>query len=73
MENDDFDDLVAANTGKSLAARLGNSPDLIMKKAKAKKGDGMKQTKLNFKKASNFLHVPKSTLFNHGLPRKMLA
>lgn len=47
---DEFDDLVAANTGKSLASRLGNSPDLIMKKAKAKKGDGMKQTKISFKK-----------------------
>ncbi|XP_042857446.1 DNA topoisomerase 2-alpha-like isoform X2 [Penaeus japonicus] len=52
LENDDFDDLVAANTGKSLAARLGNSPDMILKKAKAKKSDGMKQTKLNFKKGS---------------------
>lgn len=52
LENDDFDDLVAANTGKSLAARLGNSPDMILKKAKAKKGDGLKQTKLSFKKGS---------------------
>lgn len=62
LENDDFDDLVAANTGKSLAARLGNSPDMILKKAKAKKGDGLKQTKLSFKKVSNFLHVSKSAL-----------
>lgn len=46
VENDDFDDLVSANTGKSLAARLGNSPDLIIKKAKSKKSsDGTKQTK----------------------------
>ncbi|XP_042234851.1 DNA topoisomerase 2-like isoform X2 [Homarus americanus] len=53
VENDDFDDLVTANTGKSLAARLGNSPDMIMKKAKTKKtGDGLKQTKISFKKAS---------------------
>ncbi|KAK8401478.1 hypothetical protein O3P69_001004 [Scylla paramamosain] len=52
-EPDEFDELVAANTGKSLASRLGNSPDMIMKKAKAKKAsDGMKQTKLNFKKTS---------------------
>ncbi|XP_045117952.1 DNA topoisomerase 2-alpha-like isoform X2 [Portunus trituberculatus] len=52
-EPDEFDELVAANTGKSLASRLGNSPDMIMKKAKAKRsGDGMKQTKLNFKKTS---------------------
>ena len=49
-EPDEFDELVAANTGKSLATRLGNSPDMIMKKSKAKKSDGMKQTKLNFKK-----------------------
>ncbi|XP_045623508.1 DNA topoisomerase 2-alpha isoform X1 [Procambarus clarkii] len=53
MESDDFDELVTANTGKSLAARLGNSPDAIIKKAKSKKSvDGMKQTKLNFKKSS---------------------
>lgn len=67
LENDDFDDLVAANTGKSLAARLGNSPDMILKKAKAKKSDGMKQTKLNFKKASNILYLSKSThCLSHG-------
>lgn len=48
---DEFDDLVTSMTGKSLAARLGNSPDMILKKSKAKKtGDGMKQSKLNFKK-----------------------
>lgn len=48
---DEFDDLVASMTGKSLSARLGNSPEMIMKKTKAKKtGDGLKQSKLNFKK-----------------------
>lgn len=51
-EADEFDDLVASNTGKSLAARLGNSPDMILKKSKARKSDGLKQTKINFKKAS---------------------
>lgn len=50
---DEFDDLVSTMTGKSLSARLGNSPDMILKKAKAKKaGDGLKQTKISFKKKS---------------------
>lgn len=40
-----FDELVSANTGKSLAARLGNSPDAIAKKAKSKKVAGEKQDK----------------------------
>lgn len=48
---DEFDDLVSTMTGKSLSARLGNSPDMILKKSKAKKaGDGLKQSKINFKK-----------------------
>ncbi|XP_064095039.1 DNA topoisomerase 2-alpha-like isoform X2 [Macrobrachium nipponense] len=45
VDADDYDDLVSANTGKSLASRLGNSPDLIIKAAKAKKADGPKQPK----------------------------
>lgn len=55
VDVDDYDDLVTANTGKSLASRLGNSPDMIIKAAKSKKaagagaGDGLKQSKLNFK------------------------
>lgn len=44
-EVDMFDELVAANTGKSLAARLGNSPDMIAKKVKSKKVAGEKQDK----------------------------
>lgn len=40
-----FDDLVSANTGKSLAARLGGSPDMIAKKVKSKKVAGEKQDK----------------------------
>ncbi|XP_068236454.1 DNA topoisomerase 2-alpha isoform X2 [Palaemon carinicauda] len=52
IDADDYDDLVTANTGKSLASRLGNSPDMIIKAAKAKKGDGLKQTKLPFKPKS---------------------
>lgn len=52
---DEFDDILRANTGKTLSTRLGNSPDMIAKKQKAarvtkKEGDGLKQTKLNFKK-----------------------
>ena len=53
--SDEFDDLVTANTGKSLAAWLGNSPELISKKAKASKktgSDNLVQSKLNFKKVS---------------------
>ncbi|KAK7026445.1 DNA topoisomerase 2-beta, partial [Halocaridina rubra] len=49
LDNDDLDDLVSANTGKSLASRLGNSPELIMKAAKTKKGEGLKQTTIQFK------------------------
>ncbi|XP_069949301.1 DNA topoisomerase 2-alpha isoform X3 [Cherax quadricarinatus] len=53
LENDDLDEMVSANTGKSLAARLGNATEMVGKKSRAKKtGDGMRQTKLNFKKAS---------------------
>ena len=53
VEDDEFDNIVTQNTGKSLTSRLGNSPDLIKKKAKlAKKtSDGSKQTTLNFKKS----------------------
>jgi len=47
---DEFDDIVSSNTGKSLADRLGNSPDAIAKKAKNEKK--MKQSTLNFKKGS---------------------
>ncbi|XP_066940662.1 DNA topoisomerase 2-alpha isoform X2 [Macrobrachium rosenbergii] len=45
VDADDYDDLVSANTGKSLASRLGNSPDMILKAAKAKKVDASKQPK----------------------------
>lgn len=44
-EPDMFDELVSANSGKSLAARLGNSPDMIAKKAKSRKTAGEKQDK----------------------------
>ncbi|XP_076055867.1 DNA topoisomerase 2 isoform X2 [Oratosquilla oratoria] len=40
-ERDEFDEIVSNNTGKSLTARLGNSPDMIKKKAT--------KPKLNFK------------------------
>ena len=57
-EPDEFDDIVAANTGKSLASRLGNSPDMIAKKSKAKKSvDGLKQTKIPFKKVCSVVFV----------------
>merc|ERR1712142_1134700 len=42
---DEFDDIVKSNTGKSLADRLGNSPDAIAKKARTDKK--MKQTTIN--------------------------
>ncbi|KAK4311799.1 hypothetical protein Pmani_016723 [Petrolisthes manimaculis] len=45
VETDMFDEIVSANTGKSLAARLGNSPDAIAKNARTKKPAGEKQTK----------------------------
>uniref|UniRef100_A0A2P2I0M0 DNA topoisomerase 2 n=1 Tax=Hirondellea gigas TaxID=1518452 RepID=A0A2P2I0M0_9CRUS len=51
---DEFDDILSNNTGKSLTARLGNSPDMIAKKQKAiraGKKDGLKQTKINFSPA----------------------
>ena len=50
IPDDEFDELVSTNTGKSLANRLGNSPNLVMKKAKQTKKDGFKQTTLNFGK-----------------------
>ena len=62
-EPDEFDDLLSNNTGKSLAARIGNSPDAIAKKQKAarisKKSDGLKQTKLSFspKKVTDVEHT----------------
>lgn len=49
-KEDEYDDIVASNTGKSLADRLGNSPDAISKKSKAEKK--MKQSKLSFDKKS---------------------
>jgi len=45
---DEFDDIVKTNTGKSLADRLGNSPDAIAKKSKKEKK--MKQTTISFNK-----------------------
>lgn len=53
VDLDEFDNLVSENTGKSLAARLGNSPDMIEKKLKeekkSRKEAKLKQSTLNFK------------------------
>lgn len=55
-EKDDFDMMIEDNK-KTLADKLGSTPEQVMKKGrvkKEKKTDGMKQTKLNFgKKETN--------------------